>query len=406
VAGGCQVGREEKRGEATHLSRFNEGFCVRMWSGLSEADQLRNGRSSMRKLRRLIGQELGCAIVVAAVAAAAIAIVATGARTFSAQAHERTAGTRTFPLGVTAVPSPALLVLNKSESALVIVDAATLKPTGKIGTGPIPHEVAASTDGKLAFVTNYGQHQDGTTLSVIDLVAQKELHRVDLAPLRGPHGIVYFDGGVWFTAEGSKKIARYDPKTNSVDWTHDIGQERTHMLVVAPDGRTIYTTNVNSDSVTAVEKDAPGAGWSNTNIAVGKGPEGEDISPDGKELWVANSHDGTVSIIDTATKKVVQLIDVKTTFSNRLKFTVDGKRVLITDMGAGDLLVIEAASRKEVKRMHLGKSVEGVFVAPDGTRAFVAETAENQIAIVDLSTLEVTKTFTTGQEPDGMAWVK
>jgi YVTN family beta-propeller protein len=175
---------------------------------------------------------------------------------------------------------------------------------------------------------------------------------------------------------------------------------------MAPDGRTIYTTNVNSDSVTAIEKDASGGGWSNTNIAVGKGPEGEDISPNGKELWVANSHDGTVSIIDTATKKVVQLVDARTKFSNRLKFTVDGNQVLITDMGAGDLLVIDVASRKEVKRLHLGKSVEGVFVAPDGVRAFVAETGENQIAIVDLKKLEVARTFTTGREPDGMAWVK
>ena len=357
----------------------------------------------MNRGRDVLGQGMGCVLVVTAIGVMAIAGVAMEGR--NNWAAQKPAGTPTPP-GVMAVPSPALLVLNKSESALVIVDATTLQPTGKIGTGPVPHEVVASTDGKLAFVTNYGQHQDGTSLSVIDLVAQKELHRLDLTPMRGPHGIVFFDGEAWFTLEGSKKIARYNPQTNTVDWTHDIGQERTHMLVVAPDGRTIYTANVNSDSVTAVEKDAPGSGWSNTNIAVGKGPEGEDISPNGKELWVANSHDGSVSIIDTGTKKVVQTVDVQTKFSNRLKFTMDGKLVLITDMGAGDLLVMDVASRKEVKRMHLGKSVEGVFVAPDGVRAFVAETGENQIAIVDLKKLEVTKTFTTGKEPDGMAWVK
>ena len=356
----------------------------------------------MSRLRSGMGRGLGCAV---ALGVATIAAVMAAGGNSSAKKPERMVP-RTLTFAVTKVPSPALLVLNKSESALVIVDATTLGVVAKIGTGPIPHEVVASADGKLAFVTNYGQHQDGTTLSVIDLVSQNELHRVDLTPLRGPHGIIFFDGEAWFTVEGSKKIARYNPKTNKVDWTHDIGQERTHMLVVAPDERTIYTTNVNSDSVTAVEKDAPGAGWSNTVIAVGKGPEGEDISPNGKELWVANSHDGTISIIDTGTKKVLQTLDVKTKFSNRVKFALDGKLVLITDLGNGDLLVMDAATRKEVKRMHLGKSVEGVFVAPDGARAFVAETGENQIAVVDLKTLEVTKTFTTGQEPDGMAWVK
>jgi YVTN family beta-propeller protein len=78
---------------------------------------------------------------------------------------------------------------------------------------------------------------------------------------------------------------------------------------------------------------------------------------------------------------------------------------LITDLGSGDLLVMDAATRKEVKRMHLAKSVEGVLVAPDGVTAFVAKSGDNQVAVVDLKTLEVTTTFTTGQEPDGMAWV-
>jgi YVTN family beta-propeller protein len=343
----------------------------------------------MKRWREVVEQGIGCTVVVALLGVALIVVVG---------AHGQGASV--------AVPSPALLVLNKAESALVIVDPATLKVVAKIGTGPVPHEVAASTDGKLAFVTNYGAHQDGTTLSVIDLVGQKELHRVDLTPLRGPHGIVFFDGEAWFTVEGSKKIARYNPRTNKVDWTFEIGQERTHMLVIPRDGRTIYTTNVNSDSVSVLDLSADGKSWSTTNISVGKGPEGMDLSPNGKELWVANSHDGTVSIIDTATKKVVQTVDVKTKFSNRVKFTVDGKLVLITDLGSGDLLVMDAATRKEVKRMHLAKSVEGVLVAPDGLRAFVAESGDNQLAVVDLNTLEVTKTFTTGQEPDGMAWVR
>jgi YVTN family beta-propeller protein len=307
---------------------------------------------------------------------------------------------------VAQTPSPALLVLNKSENALAIVDPTTLKVVAKVPTGPVPHEVVASADGKLAFVSNYGPHQDGTSLSVIDLAAKTELYRVDLGALRGPHGIVFFDGKVWFTVEGSKMIARYDPATNKIDWTQETGQNRTHMLLIAKDGRTIYTANVESNSISVLDKSADGKNWSITNIAVGKGPEGMDLSPNGKELWAANSHDGTVSIIETTTKKVTQTIDVQTKFSNRVKFTLDGKLVLITDMGSGDLLLMDAASRKEVKRLHLGKSVEGVFIAPDGQRAFAAVSSDNKLAVLDLKSLTVTTTFTTGEGPDGMAWAK
>jgi YVTN family beta-propeller protein len=274
----------------------------------------------------------------------------------------------------------------------------------KVGTGPVPHEVAVSADGTLAFVTNYGAHQDGTSLSVIDLKAYTEMHRVDLGTLRGPHGVAAFGGKAWFTVEGSKMIARYDPVTNTVDATQEIGQNRTHMVLITRDGRTIYTSNVESNSVSVLERSADGKSWGSTVIAVGKGPEGMDLSPSGKEFWAANSGDGTVSVIDTAAKKVVSTFDVKTKRSNRLKFTLDGKLVLITDLGSGDLVVVDAASRKEVKRLHLGKSVEGVLIAPDGKRAFAAVSSDDKVAVVDLKTLEVTKTFTTGKGPDGMAW--
>jgi YVTN family beta-propeller protein len=310
------------------------------------------------------------------------------------------------PLAVMATPKPALVVVSKDENELEIVDPKSLEVVARVPTGPVPHEVAASADGKIAVVTNYGAHQDGTTISVIDLETQKEVQRLELGELRGPHGVVFFDGRAWFTVEGSKKIARYDPAMKKIDWTHEIGQNRTHILVISRDGHTIYTANVNSDSVTVVTANADRSVWTNMGMAVGKGPEGMDLSPDGLRLWVGNSGDGTVSIIDTVSKKVVATVDVKAKHSNRVKFTLDGKRVLISDLGSGDLIVMDAAARKEVKRMHLGSSVEGILMQPDGTRAFVAVSGDNKVAIVDLKTLEVTGSIETGKDPDGMAWVE
>jgi YVTN family beta-propeller protein len=305
-----------------------------------------------------------------------------------------------------ATPSPALLVLNKSENALAIVDPTTLQVVAKVPTGAVPHEVAASADGKLAVATNYGQERSGTTLSVIDLVGQKEIHTVDISPLKSPHGIIATrDGKFIFTAEGSNTIANYDPAKNVAGgWTMPTSQNGTHMVAETKDGTQLFTANIGSNNVTVLELNAKSGKWSTTQIAVGKGPEGIDMSPDEKEVWAANSGDGTVSEIDTRSKRVTNTLDVHTKRANRLKFTPDGKMVLISDMGAGDLVVIDVATEKEVKRIHLGKSVEGILIQPDGTRAFVAVTPENKVAVVDLKMLEVVKTFTTGNEPDGMAW--
>src|SRR5580704_9737727 len=138
-------------------------------------------------------------------------------------------------------PSPALLVLNKEVATLSIVDPSTLKVVGHASTGEGPHEVAASTDGKLAFVGNYGSKTPGSTISVIDIIGQKEIRRVDLGSLRRPHGMFFADGKVYFTAEVNKIIGRYDPAANLVDWLLGTGQNTTHMVMISKNLSKLYT---------------------------------------------------------------------------------------------------------------------------------------------------------------------
>ena len=302
-----------------------------------------------------------------------------------------------------AAQKPTLLVLNK-EGSVAMVDPATEKVLGRAPTGEGPHEVVATTDGKLAVASNYGSGQmPGHTLSVIDIAGRKELHRVDIAPLTRPHGLFAADGKVYFTAEGSQAIGRYDPAANRVDWQLSTGQDGTHMVAMSKDHNLIFTSNIGSGSISIFERQ--GTDWHATVVPVGRGAEGFDLSPDGKELWAANAGDGTVSIIDIAARKVVQTFQVGAKRSNRLKFTPDGRRVLISDLTTGDLIVIDAAARKEMKRVNLGRSVAGILVTPDGARAYVAATPDNYVAVVNLKTLQPAGRISTGDGPDGMDWI-
>jgi YVTN family beta-propeller protein len=308
-------------------------------------------------------------------------------------------------LALAATPSPALLVLNKSANELAVVDPATGRVAGRVPVGESPHEIAVSPDGRYAFVTNYGAQTPGSTLSMIDIAAIKEVRRVDLGPLRKPHGIFFAGGGVYFTAETNRLIGRYDPASNQVDWLFGTGQSGTHMVSLNKDLSRIFTANIGSDSITILERVNGPAGWNATVIPVGKGPEGNDLSPDGKQLWVANGQGGTVSIIDVAAKRVTDTIDVQTQRSNRLQFTPDGKLVLVSDMSGNELVVIDAATHKQVKRISPGKSPEGILMQPDGSRIYVALAGDNQVAVIDPKTLEVVNRMATGLGPDGLAWV-
>ena len=189
-----------------------------------------------------------------------------------------------------------------------------------------------------------------------------------------------------------------------IDWTFETGQTTTHMVLPTRDARTIFTSNIGGDSVSAIEQGAGGA-WTQTVIPVGKGPEGIDLSPDGKEIWSAHSRDGGVSIIDVAAKQVTQTIPIGTKRSNRIKLTPDARFALVSDLEAGDLVVLDAPARKAIRRIPLGRMPEGILMPPSGGLAYVAVNGDNFVAVVDLKTWTVTRKIVTGTGPDGMAWI-
>jgi YVTN family beta-propeller protein len=303
------------------------------------------------------------------------------------------------------LPRPLLLVLNKPEGKLLLVDPAVRKVIGEVATGNGPHEVTVSADGKLAFVANYGDQTPGDSISVIDLEAKKELRRVNLGALRRPHGIVESKGKIYFTVEMNKAIATYDPAADRLDWLMGTGQDLTHMLVINKEQTKIFTANIFSDSVGVMEPMGQGGNWHYTVIPVGKRPEAIDMSPDGKEVWTAHSQDGGVSVIDTESKKVVATIPALTKHSNRLKFTPDGKLVLISDAESSQVLVMDVKARKLMQRIQVGEVPLGIQITPDGQRAYVACAQSGQVAIIDLAKLTQIGTIDVGPGPDGMAWV-
>ncbi len=320
----------------------------------------------------------------------------------------------------------SLLVLSKHDHTLSIVDPSTLQVIAKMPVGNDPHEVIASTDGTTAYVSNYG-FGAFNTLTAVDLGGQRTLGTIDLGPLRGPHGLTFVGGKAWFTAEGAKAIGRYDPATKKVDWILGTGQNRTHMIYVSDDQQRIITTNVSSGTVSMIDMEtvhmgppppgampSSGAGqgrggappvrkdWNETVVRVGNGSEGFDVSPDHRELWVASAQDATISIVDIAAKRVVQTLAANVRGANRLKFTPDGNRVLVSS--GPELVVLDASTRQVIKRIPIGHGSGGVLVEPGGRRAFVACSPDDYVAVIDLGSLTVTGHIQAGGEPDGLAW--
>lgn len=318
-----------------------------------------------------------------------------------------------------AGPTDLLLVLEKSQNNLVIVDPVALTVLARVPVGNDPHEVVASDDGKIAYISNY-ERGTGTTIARVDLVQYTALPPIDLGVLRAPHGLAFAGGKLYFTAEGAKAVCRWDPATQKIDWVMGTGKNRTHMVLVSKDLKTVFTSDDGSATVSFInqpatpvpaapnEARAGGRGpapstWNIETVAVTPRSEGFALSPDGAELWIANAQQGTISIITVSDRKIVQTIPSNKA-ANRIKFSPDGKYVLVPDLQGNDLLVIDAVARKTLRRITLPGNSEGVVVAPDGLHAYTTLNSLDGVAVIDLTSMTVTGQLRTGKGPDGLAW--
>lgn len=316
-----------------------------------------------------------------------------------------------------ATGAQSLLVLSKTDHVLEVRDATTFKMQTRIPVGPDPHEIEVSADGHTAYVSNPG-YGEFHRIDVIDLVNGKALTPIDTAPLLGPHGLHFVQGRLWFTAQGSKAVGRYDPASGKIDWIMGTGQDTTHLLYVRADGQHLQASNSGSGTISLFEQRLvppqmpptgvlpaaakPRLDWVQKLVPVGAGAEGFDVSPDDRELWTIRP-DGTLVIVDIAAGKVLHNIALGLDGGHRLKFTPDGKRVMVVSVKTGKLLVLDATSHAVVKTMITGRGA-GLYMDAGGQRAFVSCTPDGFVAVIDLNTLEESARIAVAR-PDGIAVV-
>ena len=316
-------------------------------------------------------------------------------------------------------PRDMLVVLNKSDNTASVLDVETGKSLATVLTGVGPHEVTILPGGRVAVVSNYGTREaPGRSLTLIDLEKRAAAGTIFLPEGSKPHGSTAVSPDkLLVTAEGRKELLIVDPLARKLTATVPLGKEVSHMVVATPDGKRAFVANIGSGAVTVVDL---AAGAVLTDIATGAGAEGIDMRPGGGEVWVVNREANTISVIDVASNVVSATIP-GADFPICVKFSPDGRRALVSCAKSGDVIVFDAASRKEIRRVSMdreavpgsekrlfstqfGKSPTpvGILVSADGKRAWVASTNADVVSEIDLQKMEVVRRLTAGKEPDGL----
>ena len=310
-----------------------------------------------------------------------------------------------------------LLVGNKSADSVWRLSVRDGRKIGEFRTGKAPHEIAVAGNGRFALVSNYGRETSGNTLSVLDLVGGKPTRSIDLGEHGAPHGLRLLPGDkrALVTTEGSASLLIVDVDRGVVERVIEVGEGTGHMVALSPDAKTAYVTKINAGTLSRVDL---AAGLKVQERVAGRGAEGVAVSPDGKEVWVTNRQEDSITVHDPVTLAIKRRMSSKG-FPIRVLFTADGRHALVTNATAANVAVFDARSKLRIATLELAEpgvvynqSLLGGTAMPIGSvfdparqRAYVAISGGDRIAVIDTREWKVVDHWPAGREPDALGLV-
>jgi len=316
------------------------------------------------------------------------------------------------------LPSEAgtLVVTNMSDNTATILDIGSREVLATLETGEGPHEVATSSNGRWAVVTNYGvRGTPGNSLTVIDLESVAVVRTIDLGDYQRPHGIAFLPGDslLVVTSEVRQVVVVVDFRTGTVVSDISTDYPASHMLALVPSGNRVYTTNVRDGNITEIN---PRTGETLRTIDVARFVEGIAVTPDGSAVWVGSNGDSLVAVIDVESGVLTDTIR-GFGMPYRLGVSASGEFVVISDPVKGQVQIFDVATRKLLHLIEIpavgildsaeipgSPAPEGVTISRDSRWAYVTLQGRNQVAAIELGSGTITGYMETGAWPDGIAF--
>jgi YVTN family beta-propeller protein len=314
-----------------------------------------------------------------------------------------------FAQSDSANPQGWLLVANKGEHTLGLINPAEGQQVADVPEGGITgHEVAASPDGKLAFVPIYGNSgvgkpgTDGRNIVVVDLASRKITGNIDFDHGVRPHCPVFGpkDGMLYVTTELDKTISIIDPNTLKIVGTVPTGQPESHMLAISSDGRRGYTANVGPGTVSVLDMEAR---KTLKVIPISRETQRISISPDDSMVFTSDQTKPQLAVIDTANDKIKTWIPLPG-LGYGTASTHDGRWLIVAVLTVNKVAVIDLQTLKVVHTIDVPKAPQEVLVRPDDKIAYVSCDSSHQVAAINTSDWKVDKLIDAGKGTDGLAW--
>jgi YVTN family beta-propeller protein len=229
------------------------------------------------------------------------------------------------------------------------------------------HELLIIPETGRAYVPIFGDGIHGRNpnpqhfLCVFDLRARAHIATIDLSPYVAPHTLKRGpDGLIYITCENSAVVAIIDPASNKVVGAIDSGSTNGHRLIIAPDGKRLYTEN---------------------------------------------EEDGTVSVIDLPARKLLGKIKTPRPLAG-IAISADGRTVVAVDDAQPTLFLIDTEAgrvRDEIVLKDVPKAAQIARYAPDNSLLAVTSLNSNTVSLIDPS-FGAQTAIAVGSQPMDMAF--
>jgi YVTN family beta-propeller protein len=304
-----------------------------------------------------------------------------------------------------------IYVPNTVSNTVDVIDPATYKVVDHFAVGRLPQHVTPSWDLKTLWVLN----DKGNSLTRID---PKNGRKLDTIPVLDPYNMYYTPDGKYaiVVAEQRERLEFYDAQTmklqhelwvnckgvDHMDFTADgrfliascefakavikvdvARQELVHRLPISPggmpqdvktspDGSVFYVADMDADGVHVID---PVAFRQIGFIPTGKGAHGLYVSRDSRVLYVSNRGEGSISLIDLATREVTKKWKIPGGGSPDMGgVSADGKVLWLSGRYNSEVYAIDTADGHLLARIPVGRGPHGLCVYPQPGRYSLGHT--------------------------------
>jgi len=294
-----------------------------------------------------------------------------------------------------------VVVLNKRGNDASFIDLATGRIVATAPTGTGPHELLVLGDGATAVGTDY--EGDVGSLTVLDIPSGRRLRTLDLSPYRRPHGIDALPGDsvVAVTVEQDRAVLLVRIADGAILEVIDTRADGSHMVAVPDDGRTLWTGDIGSNTVSQFSVES---GERLQALPAPDQPEAINVTGDGGRVFAGSNATGMVSVFDAAD-------GTRTTVAEgfgwpyRMFLTPGAGQLIVPDLEGEVLRFFDGTTYEELGRIPFpGEGPQGLTLHPDGRHLFLSLSAANRIAIVDIRERRVVGHLPAGSSPDGIGY--